>query len=171
MLRTTRLFKILAQKVLRADNDKVDGGVGGDRADETVKNLSKCKKLKNNKSRNLTRVPITGAIEKFTFLTPNAKGTFNYISDQVTPNPKSNLAKFKILTKSNSNQWYPVIYFSRKMIPAKTWYETHKAKLLAIVEAFKTWHHYLEGCKYKVVILTNNNNLCQSMDTKSLSSR
>ena len=56
------------------------------------------------------------------------------------------------------------------MIPAETWYETNNGELLAIVEAFKTWRHYLEGCKYKVLILTNHNNLCQFMDTKSLSS-
>ena len=57
------------------------------------------------------------------------------------------------------------------MIPAKTRYETHDGKLLAIVEIFKTWRHYLEGCKYKVLVLTNHNNLCRFMDTKNLSSR
>ena len=57
------------------------------------------------------------------------------------------------------------------MIPAETWYETHDGELLAIVEAFKTWRQYLEGCKHEVLILTNHNNLCWSMDIKSLSSR
>ena len=57
------------------------------------------------------------------------------------------------------------------MIPAETRYKTHDSELLAIVEAFKTWWHYLEGCKYKVIILTDHNNLCRFMDTKSLSSR
>ena len=32
-----------------------------------------------------------------------------------------------------------------KMIPAKTRYEIYNSKLLAIIEAFKTWKHYLEG--------------------------
>ena len=73
--------------------------------------------------------------------------------------------------KSNLGQWYPVAYFSRKMIPAETRYKTHNAELLAIVEAFKTWCHYLEGCKHKVLVLTDHNNLQQFMDTKSLSSR
>ena len=68
-------------------------------------------------------------------------------------------------------QWHLVAYYSRKMILVKTWYKTHDSKLLAIVEAFKTWRHYLEGCKYKVLILTNYNNLCHFMDTKSLSFR
>ena len=57
------------------------------------------------------------------------------------------------------------------MIPAETQYKTHNGKLLAIVEAFKTWHHYLEGCKYKVLILTDHNNLRDFIDTKNLSSR
>ncbi len=57
------------------------------------------------------------------------------------------------------------------MIPAETRYETHDGKLLAIVEAFKTWRHYLESCKYEVLVLTDYNNLQRFMDTKNLSSR
>ena len=47
----------------------------------------------------------------------------------------------------------------------------HNVELLAIVEAFKNWHHYQKGCQYEVLVLTNHNNLCRFMDTKSLSSR
>ena len=36
-----------------------------------------------------------------------------------------------------SGQWHPVAFFSRKMIPAETRYETHDQELLAIVEALK----------------------------------
>ena len=57
------------------------------------------------------------------------------------------------------------------MIPAKTRYKTYNQELMAIVEAFKTWHYYLEGCKYKVFVLTDHNNLCQFIDMKNLSSR
>ena len=56
------------------------------------------------------------------------------------------------------------------MIPAETQYETHNAELLAIVEAFKTWCHYLEGCKHKVLVLIDHNNLWRFMNMKSLSS-
>ena len=55
------------------------------------------------------------------------------------------------------------------MIPTETWYETHNGKLLVIVEAFKTWCHYLEGYKYEFLIFTDHNNLRCFMDTKSLS--
>ena len=57
------------------------------------------------------------------------------------------------------------------MIPAETQYETHDGELLAIVKAFKTWRHYLEGCKHEVLVFIDYNNLCRFMDTKSLSSR
>ena len=76
-----------------------------------------------------------------------------------------------IVTKTDFGQWHPVSFFLRKMIPAKIPYETHDGKLLAIVETFKTWHHYLEGCKHKALDLTDQNNLRHFMDMKSLSSR
>ena len=57
------------------------------------------------------------------------------------------------------------------MIPAKTWYKTHNSELLAIVKTFKNWRHYLKGCKYKVFIFTDHNNLWQFMDLKNLSLR
>ena len=56
------------------------------------------------------------------------------------------------------------------MILAETRYKTYDSELLVIVEAFKTWKHYLEGCKHKVLVLTDHNNLRQFMDMKSLSS-
>ncbi len=75
------------------------------------------------------------------------------------------------LTSDDSGRWHPMAFFSRKMIPAETRYETHNGELLAIVEAFKTWSHYLEGCKHEVFMLTDHNNLQRFIDTKSLSSR
>ena len=72
---------------------------------------------------------------------------------------------------SEIGQWHPVAYYLRKMILAETRYETHDAKLLAIVEAFKNWRHYLKGCQYEVLVLTDHNNLRRFMDTKCLSSR
>ncbi len=89
-----------------------------------------------------------------------------YLSGHVTyKDPNSDFPKSEI------GQWYPVAFFSRKMIPAETHYETHNQELLAIVEAFKTWRHYLEGCKHEVLILTDYNNLRRFIDMKSLSSR
>ena len=77
----------------------------------------------------------------------------------------------RVVTKTNLSQWHPVAFFFRKMIPAETWYETYDSKLLAIVEVFKMCHHYLKGCKHKILVLTDHNNLCYFIDTKSLSFR
>ena len=57
------------------------------------------------------------------------------------------------------------------MILAETRYETHDNELPTIVEAFKTWRHYLEGSQHEVLVLTDHNNLRRFMETKSLSSR
>ena len=57
------------------------------------------------------------------------------------------------------------------MIPVETWYETHNNELLAIIKTFKTWRHYLEGCKHDVLVFTDHNNHRRFMDTKSLGSR
>ena len=45
---------------------------------------------------------------------------------------------FSQQTSDDLSQWHLVVFFSRKMIPAETWYETHDGELLAIVKAFKT---------------------------------
>ena len=168
----------------RDDDNEVVGG-SGDR------NLSKSKKSKNTKSGIQTRIGATGEL---TFLTPSAKKAFNQLRQAFTEAPilqhfdpechiwietdASGYAIGGVLSQltsdhltSDQGQWHPVAYFSRKMIPAETRYETHDGELLAIVEAFKTWRHYLKGCKHKVLVLTNHNNLRQFMDTKSLSSR
>ena len=180
MLKTTESSD-LAQ---RDNDDKVIGG-SGDR------NLSKSKKLKNAKSGIQTCVGATG---EPTFLTPSAREAFNQLRQAFTEAPilrhfdpechirietdASGYAIGGVLSQltsdhltSDQGQWHLVIYFFRKMIPAETRYKTHNGKLLAIVEAFKTWRHYLEGCKHKVLVLTNYNNLCQFMDIKSLSSK
>ena len=75
------------------------------------------------------------------------------------------------LTSDNLGRWYPVAFFSRKMILVETRYETHDGELLAILEAFKTWKHYLKDCKPEVFIPTDHDNLQRFIDMKNLSSR
>ena len=165
--------------------DEVVGG--GSKADDR----NPIKKSKNTKSRIQMHIGVT---REPTFLTPGTKNAFNQLKQVFTKAPilqhfdlechiriETNALGYAIrgvlnqLTSdhliSGQGQWHPVVYFFRKMIPAKTRYKTYNAELLAIVEAFKTWRHYLEGCKHEVLILTNHNNLRRFMDTKSLSSR
>ena len=76
-----------------------------------------------------------------------------------------------VVTRADWSQWHPVAFFLRKMISTKTWYKIYNSELLAIVEALKTWHHYLEGCKHKMLVLTDHKKLCRLMDIKILSSK
>ena len=120
------------------------------------------------------------------YLTPNARQTFTQLRQAFTEasilrhfDPKchiqietnaSGYAIGGVLSQlTNSGQWHSVAYYLQKMILAKTWYKIYNGELLAIVEAFKTWRYYLKGCKHKLFVFTDQNNLRQSMDTKSLS--
>ena len=144
-------------------------------------------------------MPNIRAMGQSNSLTPNAKKAFNYLKLAFIKAPilrhfdleshiqiKTDVSRYTIgrvlsqlnlnsnaspndLNKSDFCQWHLVAYFSRKMIPVETQYKTHNAELLAIVKVFKTWYHYLEGCKHKILILTNYNNFRRFIDTKSLS--
>ena len=121
------------------------------------------------------------------YLTPDAKKTFDQLRQAFTEvlifqhfDPKRYIwvetdASGHVIGGALSQltndlgQWHLVAYFLRKMIIAKTWYETYDGELLAIVETFKTWRHYLKDCKHKVFVFTDQKNLWQFIDTKSLS--
>ena len=163
------------------------------------KSRKSAKSWKNSsKSGNLPNFGVTESGPSF--LTPEARSTFNrlrlaftkalilwhfdpqfyirietdalgYAINDVLSQLASRTSLNGVVTKTDLGQWHPVAFFFRKMIFAETWYETNNGKLLAIIEAFKTWHHYLEGCKYEVFILIDYNNLHHFMNTNSLSSR
>ena len=147
----------MAPRGLQAnDNEVVEGG-------RDDKNLSKFKKSKNAKSEIQIRI---GATRKSMFLASGTREIFNHLRQAFTKAPilrhfnpechiwiETNASGYAIggvlnqftfnhLTSdhltSNQGQWHPVVYFSRKMIPAKTKYETHDGKLLAIIKVFKT---------------------------------
>ena len=185
MLKTTRLSEKSASKVFKAGNNEIVGG-GGGKADETVVNSSKNEKSKKSmhvanvraieepnfltpdakKAFNHLQLVFIKALilqhfdlESHIRIETNASGyiigealsQLNFDFDALSNDSNSD--------KSDFSQWHSVAYFSRKMIPIETRYETHNVELLAIVEAFKTWRYYLEGCKHKVFVLTNHNNL------------
>ncbi|KAI7299779.1 hypothetical protein KC315_g17470, partial [Hortaea werneckii] len=68
-------------------------------------------------------------------------------------------------------QWHPIAFWSRKLNPAERNYETHDGELLAIVEGFKQFRHYLEGAAHAVQVLTDHNNLKGFMGVKALNGR
>lgn len=61
-----------------------------------------------------------------------------------------------------------MVFFSLKIIPMEILYKTNNQRLLIIVKVFKTWCHYLKGCKYKVFVVTDHNNFYKFVNTKNL---
>jgi len=55
--------------------------------------------------------------------------------------------------------WHPVAFWSCKLTGAEWHYTTYNGELLAIVECFKKWRHYLEGLHHTIEVLTDHNNL------------
>ena len=76
-----------------------------------------------------------------------------------------------ILLQKQETEWKVVAYFSRKMINAKRNYEIHDAELLAIVESFCHWRHYLEQPYHTVEVFTDHSNLRAFMSTHKLTRR
>jgi hypothetical protein len=67
--------------------------------------------------------------------------------------------------------WHPVAFYSRKLESAELNYGVHDQELLAIVQCFKHWRHYLEGSRLPFEVLTDHNNLRYFMTTSDLSRR
>ena len=57
------------------------------------------------------------------------------------------------------------------MSSAECNYEIYDKEMLAIVQAFRDWRHYLEGIHFTVQVLTDHKNLEHFMTTKQLNRR
>jgi len=56
-------------------------------------------------------------------------------------------------------QSHPVAYYSKSLQPAERNYEIHDKELLAIVQALKHFHHYLQGNVHQTRIFSDHANL------------
>jgi hypothetical protein len=65
----------------------------------------------------------------------------------------------------------PVLFYSRKLLPAEMNYSTADKELLAIVQTMKKFQHYLRGTKYPVIVKSDHRNLRTFMTTKELNAR
>ncbi len=63
---------------------------------------------------------------------------------------------------------HPITFLSRSLHNAELNYDTHDKELLAIFEAFKYWHHYLEGSTDPIDVVTDHKNLEYFSTTKIL---
>ena len=71
----------------------------------------------------------------------------------------------------DDGQWHPIAFWSHKLQGAEANYSTHDKELLAIVESFKHWRHYLEGSKYPIIVSSDHANLHYFMTTTELNRR
>ncbi|RMZ75256.1 hypothetical protein DV738_g5567, partial [Chaetothyriales sp. CBS 135597] len=72
---------------------------------------------------------------------------------------------------STGAHWHPVAFFSRKLKEAKQNYKIHDTELLAIVEGFRQFQHYLKGNPHPVCMRTDHQNLRYFMITKELNNK
>ena len=68
--------------------------------------------------------------------------------------------------QEDDGHWHPIAFWLWKMTDIKTHYEAYNRELLAIIEIFKHWWHYLKGSRYPVVVKSNHANLQAFMDLK-----
>ena len=57
------------------------------------------------------------------------------------------------------DKFHPIAFHSRKFLAAEINYEIHNKKLLAIVDSFQEWCHYLEGASSPITVYTDHKNL------------
>ena len=66
---------------------------------------------------------------------------------------------------------HPVAFYSRKFSAAEINYEIHDKELLAIVDSFQEWRHFLEGAAHPVTVYTDHKNLEYFMTARVLNRR
>lgn len=75
-----------------------------------------------------------------------------------------------VISQKHGDLWHPIAFLSRKLSPAEANYDTADAEFLAIVEAFRTWRHYLAYTQHPVLVVTDHLNL-KYLETKKLRPR
>jgi len=83
----------------------------------------------------------------------------------------SDRALAAILSTRSGGEIHPIAFHSRAFSAAEINYDVHDKELLAIVESFKKWRHYLEGVATPVEVYTDHKNLTYFSETKTLSRR
>ena len=89
--------------------------------------------------------------------------------DYVVTCDGSDTAVGAVLSQAYDTGDHPVAFESRKMNSAEANYPTHERELLAVIHALRTWRHYLEGRKFKVI--TDHYSLKYLMTQPNLSKR
>ena len=73
----------------------------------------------------------------------------------------SNIALGRVLSQlqTDTQKWHPIAFFSKQFKGAEVYYATPDKELMAIVECFKHWRHYLEGTRHTIEVWSDHMNL------------
>jgi len=71
----------------------------------------------------------------------------------------------------DDNKWHPVAYIGKSLSLAEHNYDIYNKETLAIIRTLEQWHHYLEGAKHPIQILTDHKNLEYFMTAQKLNCR
>lgn len=85
----------------------------------------------------------------------------------------SNFAVGCVLSQisNKDNKLHPVAFYSRSLSSAEINYTIYDKELLAIIVAFETWRHHLEGAKFPVQVVTDHRNLLYFKQPQKLNQR
>ena len=65
-----------------------------------------------------------------------------------------------VLSQASADQkMHPCAFYSRRYTPTEANYDIGNRELLAVVEAFREWRHWLEGAEHLVTVWTDHKNL------------
>ena len=84
----------------------------------------------------------------------------------------SDFALGSILSQQGDDgQLHPVAFHSRKFNAAEINYEVHDKELLAIVDSFEQWRHFLEGSLHQILVYSDHKNLTYFQNARVLTRR
>ena len=98
---------------------------------------------------------------------------FDYSKPAIMETDASDYAIGAILSQldENTGLLHPCAFFSRKFTAAELNYEIYDKEMLAVVDGFSTWRHYLEGSGHQTQVITDHKNLLWFSETKIYNQR
>jgi transposase InsO family protein len=76
-----------------------------------------------------------------------------------------------VLSQQHADDWFPVAFFSKTMLPAELNYAVHDKEMLAIIRSFGHWRAELVGTPYQIRVVTDHKSLEYFMTSKQLNAR
>src|SRR5271155_1579727 len=73
--------------------------------------------------------------------------------------------------QQDTKLWHPIAFFSKQFKGAETSYSIPDKELMAIVQCFKHWRHYLEGAQHTVEVWSDHQNLQGFMKLPKINGR